>query len=288
MAEDLSPTAYAFFGSGEVDPANVAPLLNDELPQDYDDKHPGIGALFRPTEVPRQQAGLGHVVTWLEGEFGKRFIGATDDVVAALLDQREKHGQKVVLVVVWPDEPTAEEIDTAKRAVAAGIRVKNISAALNDLDLTPYEEQPDVQEAPAEAVPAATQIAQAILGDGDNSTADAFLLAARAFVGDVVQDYLVSRGIIVVDADKSPQAPRAEEADGDGPPFDGPYKDGKADGDVARHKFYVTEDETKPPVYRPAKGRPGGGEKRVTLTDSEVRDITDKGLIDERPPSQRK
>lgn len=286
---DNKSTAYAFIGSGEVDPANVAPLLNDELPQDFEDGTPGIAALYRPTEVPRQQTGLDNVVTWLEGEFGKRFVGGTDDVIGALLSEREK-GHKVVLVFVWPAEPSKEEIALAKQAVEAGIRVKNIGGvgALNDLDLTPYEEQPDVQEAPAEAVPVAAQIAQAILGDGDNSAADAFLLAARAFIGDVVQDYLFARGIIVGDVDKSPQAPRAEEADGDGPPFEPPYKDGKADSEVARHKFYMTEDETKPPVYRPAKGRPGGGEKRVTLTDAEVSDIKEKGLIDERPPSQRK
>lgn len=279
MAEN-KPTAYAFFGSGEAEKDNFIPLLDDELPQDFPDGTPGIRRLIRPAEIPRQHAGLRAVTDWLADQFGKRAVTPVDDVLNSLLAEREKDAD-VILVTVWPDEPTDDDLAIARRARDEGIRVKNLSAALDDLDIAAYEEPevPEVtEEAPAVAAlttsPETGRVALEIFGD--NRSADAVLIALRAFITDVVVDVLDSRKPDAADPAPAAEAPAKK----DEPPFDGPYK---TDADGATVKFYF---HRKTGRYRPAVGRlktvAGVKEEVAEMTKAEAADLIGKNLVDQK------
>jgi hypothetical protein len=287
---DPITTSYAFWGTGKAEIENIGPLLDSELPRPP--HH--IGGVFRPDRVPRHMTGLSATVGWLEEELRdpetqESGLSASTDLIADLLARREA-GDEVKLIVVWPEEPTTEEIEFVLNAHEQGIRVMSLGDALNDLDFTPYEPTP--QEEAAEEEAAATEdVAAAVVEKilGDNDSADALLLALRRYITDVATEvYLSLQGSA---ADAKPlehyavSAPPRAAANGetqDDPPFDG----GMPESELPRHKYWTDNNGE----YRVKKGRPRNVKKKddatkvdpeteVLLSDAEVADITARGLI---------
>ena len=292
MAEHR-PSSFAFSGSGDAESENFIPLLDSNLPEDPEPGVSGIGAVYRPTRVPRANSGLGKVVTWLEGELGKRNVQASDDLVASLLHRREE-GDDVTLVMVWPEEPDDDEQKLVLFARAHDIRVVDLNGAFDDLQWEP--EQPEVQEDPAEAETAPAAALAKITELVPDDVADALLVALRAFVTDVAVEVFEQRSgtgggpakpsvnisgwgnlsPIEVDASrtygKSSATQTPAVADESLPPFDGPYKDPA----LPTTAYFVNPDGR----YRIARARPRKGDERVLLTKAEVDALDAKNLID--------
>lgn len=117
------------WGSGEVDPRAASALLNDYLPNT-------LNAVLRPENVGR--GSLRSVINWIEGDdqLGEAGTVGSSDLVRDLLALRDTEGDEVVLVVLWPATPSKEDIAFADSAVAEGIRVLDLCAALDELAVT--------------------------------------------------------------------------------------------------------------------------------------------------------
>ena len=141
-------TAYA--GSGTITPENAKFHLDQFLPEDPEPGVSALGLVLVPEHVARRQAGLKHVIAWLDGELGKDAVLRASKLVEALLDRREyeENGETytddLVLVMLY-DPDSEEDVALAKQANDAGIRVVDLCAAGDDLllentDLSPAEE----------------------------------------------------------------------------------------------------------------------------------------------------
>src|SRR6185437_4955763 len=129
--------------------------------------------VYIPARVPRFQAGLKKVVAWLESEVGKDGTIPVPDLIEALLQRNRelsdegKDVDDLVLVMLFDGEKD-EDVELAKAAHEAGIRVVDLCAAgddllLDDADITFEEEAPAEPEtepvdvtAPAEPAAAPT------------------------------------------------------------------------------------------------------------------------------------
>lgn len=294
MAEEAVPS-YALFGSGEVDPDNAAALLDDLLPAE------DIGVFYRPVQVPRGTP-LKAVVDRLETPklLGPKGTLPADDLIEALVSRR-KGGDDVLLIALWPEEPTDEEKEMVTQARALGIRVVSIGDAIDDLLWEPEPEVPDVEE-PAEEAPAEKALAPAVIPVGTPSQVVNVLEAwVRAIVQDQIERMVLPASLVAAPAtgsapvaSKAAVAPKeavekvaahlAGKSSGkagpkeieDNPPFDGPYNNsgpqfkaapgGSADDEVRTAYYWAEAEDT----YRKAKTRPRRGEKRVMLTDAEI------------------
>ncbi len=129
MEETQTYTSVALWGTGETDPRAASALLNDYLPEK-------LGSVLRPESVGR--GSLRSVVNWFEGDdqLGENGTIGTPDPVSALLDVRAQEGDDVVLIVLWPEAPTQEEISFVEAAMASGITVLDLCAALDELIIT--------------------------------------------------------------------------------------------------------------------------------------------------------
>lgn len=145
----LFTTAYA--GSGKLDEKLVADHLNNLLPAE-------LGFVFIPDgEIPpRRLVGLHRVVAWLESEVGKEGTIPVSDLVAALVARRDggvafegadeyEGGDDVALVMVY-DPAVEADVELAKLAHAAGIRVIDLTHAADDIV---FEDEPEDRETPA-------------------------------------------------------------------------------------------------------------------------------------------
>jgi hypothetical protein len=122
-------TSVALWGSGETDIRAATALLNDYLPEK-------IGSVLRPETVGR--GSLRSVVNWLEGDdqLGENGTVGTPDVVSSLLELEDSEGDDIVLITLWPVSPSREDILLADSAVASGIPVLDLCAALDELIIT--------------------------------------------------------------------------------------------------------------------------------------------------------
>lgn len=291
--------SFAFAGSGSVDAGNAAALLNDLLPEDPEPGVPGVGAVYRPVRVPRTSTGLNTVVTWLEGELGKRGVIASDDLVASLLKSR-KEGDNVSLVMVWPDEPDDEEKNLVLAARAEGIRVLSLGDAVDDLLWEP-EPEPEPESAPATSGPTAAEVAAAetalpVLEQLGADLARALTEIIRAVVRDELEKRSpatataktasnadVEKIAAKLSVPRMPSKPAAKAETVEELPFDGPHKPAStvfksapgADGDD-RIKYWVNEDGK----YRKAGSqRRRRGETEAYLTPAEVDELVRNGLV---------
>jgi hypothetical protein len=128
----MTHTSYALWGRGDVTPQNAAALLADYMSDQ-------VGAIYRPVDVPR--GGLRNAVNFLETAemYGDGGTIESEDVVSDLIKANEEEGDDVVLVTLWPSDPTGEEVSFVRLAKAAGIEVVNLSGGLDQLDVDNLE-----------------------------------------------------------------------------------------------------------------------------------------------------
>lgn len=300
MAE-INAASYAFAGTGEVDEGNASALLDDFLPQ-------VLGAVYRPTRVPRSNKSLSAVINWLESPdvLDAKGTVPSDDLIADLLARRET-GDDVALVVIWPAEPSEDELTLAKAAFENGIPVKNLAAALDDLlqdevfpPPPPAESEPEAPAAESLAPTGDIQedIARAITGFDGVATqlAQNFTQSLELLVRRVVRDELAkataaaepaapakapaakSRGRGRAAAKAPARTAAADEIDNGGGPATPKFEDGGqsgSDGAEERVAYYVNQDGK----YRRAKTRPRNGETRVELSLTEIDKLVQDGMI---------
>jgi hypothetical protein len=130
MEEKETFKSYALWGTGEVDNRASVALLEDYLPKE------GLGAIIHPTSVGR--GSLRSVVNWLEGDdqLGENGTIGSDDLVRDLLEIRAEEGDDLVFIALWPTNPTKEDIALVESAMASGIPVLDLCAALDELVIT--------------------------------------------------------------------------------------------------------------------------------------------------------
>lgn len=126
-------TSYGLWGSGKVDPGNADALLRDFIAED-------LGTVFRPERVPRGHTGLKTAVDWFEDEelLGRGGTVPVNDMIVALNQAHANDGDEIVLIVLWPGEPAEEDSAFVREFLEEGIRVVDLSQALDDLtDVSP-------------------------------------------------------------------------------------------------------------------------------------------------------
>lgn len=280
-----------------------------------------IGAMYRPKTGTRGLPTLPAVIDWLENPEMLKEKGTlpSTDLVADLLDYAESDegkGGKLTLIMLWPAEPTDEEKTLVTAARAAGIKVVDLTAALDDLawDPTPA---PPAQAEEVSAVEDVTAKVSAAL-TGDFGTAIAGLL--EQWVRTLVQDEFDRRDARANHAEPAPEpeAPAAAKparartpakaataakpaarsrsratttkdavegvavpelplAGEDEPPFDGPYRDASPEELDAQPRYdYYMSEDGE---FRRAKGRPRNKETRVKLTQAEIDEARDAGTL---------
>lgn len=308
----ITHSSYAFAGTGPIDEGNAVALLNDYLPQ-------ALGAVLRPTRVPRSNKPLSAVVSWLEAELGQDAVLASDDLVAALAERLEM-GDSATLVMLWPEEPSDEEKDLVTTARAADIHVVSLGDAIDDLLWEPEAPaEPATEDGPpweteAPAAAAAEEPAPGIQGVTPvlaQQLAVVVLSTLEALIRDVARDEF--HKLVVANGtrqDAAPaEAPKAEKPAAKAPaakpgvrgsraaktpveiPDGGEKPAGR--GPVAAPKFSgsaAASDSDEPTTayyvnedgqYRKAKTRPRRGETRVGLTAAEVAEAVAAGTMTE-------
>ena len=152
-------TAYA--GSGTITPENAKFHLDQFLPEDPEPGVSALGLVLVPEHVARQQAGLKHVIAWLDGELGKdnvaRAVTSSRRCWPAGSTRRTARHTPTTSCSSCSTTRTAKRTSTlAQRAHDAGIRVVNLCAAADDLLLENTElfpaEEPGADQAVAAAV----------------------------------------------------------------------------------------------------------------------------------------
>jgi hypothetical protein len=126
-------TSYGIWGSGKVDPGNADALLRDFIAED-------LGAVYRPERVPR--GSLKTVVDWFEDPelLGPGKTEPSNDILASLTHSARVDEDDIVLIALWPGEPTVEDTEYVRAFIDAGVRVVDLCQALDDLtDITPAE-----------------------------------------------------------------------------------------------------------------------------------------------------
>jgi hypothetical protein len=290
----ITLTSVAIAGSGEAADETLAALLDDQLPQK-------LGAVYRPIRIPRRLAALSSAISFLESpdmlgdpdEPDKNFTVGTDDIIASLLARREE-GDIIELYVLWPEEPDEDELKLVKAAFDNGIRVRNLSAMLKDLDPDEvFPPEPEPEATPAEAAAdeavedtveavteAATQALEPVLGQ----LASAIIGNLELFIRRVVRDELGKNGGVTAADVKTPTAAQAVAAVVE-PPFDPPFVPERSDGPVGsaekapgKVKYFYDKSKDR---YRVAKFRPKTGEETVYLDEEEIGAVVRAGLVDD-------
>ena len=305
-------TAYA--GSGTITPENAKFHLDQFLPEDPEPGVSALGLVLVPERVARRQAGLKHVIAWLDGELGKDNVARAGDLVEALLARREyeENGETytddLVLVMLY-DPDSEEDVTLAQRAHDAGIRVVNLCAAADDLllentELFPAEEsvtdqavaaavdEPAEETPPWDENPAARAIRQAT--DAAVAAAEAAREAAPTVEvaspsQGVSVSFTLSQEAISALARAIVNEMNRDAADGlivtvgqvaaeETAASDAPLGQ-PAEGDPApagTRPYYYSSDSG---LYRPARGKARDKERKVFLAEAEVREITQHKLL---------
>lgn len=243
-------TSYALYGSGNIEPKNVETLLTEYLPEE-------VGSVFRPEYVDRDMKGMRNVLDFLESEdnLGEGGCIPSSDLLASLEEIHESEGDNIEFLVLWPENPSNEDFDFIERLQIRGIKVHDLSRAMDEIDLRLYErpkedkpkktrkkaEPENLQEELPIDIPnpdkTAADILAGLLGN------DAFV-ALTQFIDEKIQTALNN------------QTPHTLPIPTEPPPFDGPYEN--VEGKV---QVYQAKDGTT----RPAMGKPRRGEKVVWI-----------------------
>lgn len=268
--------AVGFAGAGEIDPKAIAALLDDWLPQDD-------LVVFLPEKVSRSAKGLKAVRTWME-EVEQDFMvtGAlVEDLVSADAD-------KTFMVLLWGDEGDENSEDLLQAALAAGIPVKDLTHALDDLRIE--EETPETEDSPEDTEDATAAIG-AIKRDPEPDEAQA--AAGKNYVGkeevealgeevygtvDVGGGLGAQLGVLLEEMVRAVVSEMLAEALPKPGPVGRPRKDGIPAGQATEDDEEVTViyDEDTEEYLVAGRGRPKKGQTRVKMTRGEARA---KGVI---------
>lgn len=128
----------AFVGKGDTTYSNAAELLDLWFPKDGE-----IQAIL-PERIPRTHKGLRTVHDLLEHEFDipVETRETPDDILESLILAKQQ-GEHVYLVVLGIEDDMSQSL--AEKALDAGLRVKDLCAALDDVE---FEEQPKPEATP--------------------------------------------------------------------------------------------------------------------------------------------
>lgn len=149
----------ALAGDADADERNIHKLLDDFLPTDSE------VTAWLPEKLGRSQKGLRKTLAWLEEqEIIPQRWEAGQDPVDHLVAAREADND-VYLVLLWGDEGDDRARELFEKAHAAGIPVKDLSGALDDLR---YEED---EAPPAQLQAEPEKPARRRRGPGSTSTA---------------------------------------------------------------------------------------------------------------------
>lgn len=249
------PTAkswtVAFVGDGDVSEENAKELLDKQLfPIDAQ-----VQALM-PESIPRRgYKGLKVVADLLEHEFDiPQQAVAPKDMTAALLGAKDE-GEEICLVILGTEDEDA--VKTAEAALDAGIAVKDLCAALDDVEF-----EPEVEE-PAEPEPVPTRRRGRPRKDATVtvSVAGPATINEQLQVGELTAAELLERAIRVIIKEELAMYPGVH-AYGDA--------DEPAEPEPKTVRAFVNADGK----YRraTARGRVREGETEVMLTETEARE----------------
>lgn len=113
--------AVGFAGPGELDQAAIAALLDDWLPEDD-------LTVYMPDKIGRSAKGMKAVRSWMETV--EQEYEASEAIVASL---QTSGADKQFLVLLWGEEGDADAETLLEAAIGAGIPVKDLTHALDDL-----------------------------------------------------------------------------------------------------------------------------------------------------------
>lgn len=143
MSNTAKSWTVAFVGDGDIAMANAKQLIDQQLlPVDAQ------AQAILPDNIPRRGfKGLKVVRDLLENEFdiATREL-APEDFVSALLDAKED-GEEICLVLLGTADEDA--VATAEAALEGGISVKDLCAALDDVEFEEAAPEPEPEPEPA-------------------------------------------------------------------------------------------------------------------------------------------
>jgi hypothetical protein len=317
----LLTTAYT--GSADIDPDNIDALLNQLLPDGP------LGMVFIPegTIVKRNQPGLVKVVDWLQNSENGVGVEGTipvKNLVAALLernspeamqkDERDEPDELVLAILYNP--ASGLDVNLAKQAHDAGIRVVDLSAAGDDLifdepevpvageeENPPWEGDKPPADAEASVSPAETPAQRVSKAQEAGTTAAAkrrtrapeptaepvvhtpepegppLQLIINVPIDQPMIDSL-ARAIVAAMGNQAQAvvtaAPAAPLASVTPIGTTGGNKADPAGQPEGTAVYYYNENEGK---YRPARGTKRRGEERVYLTPDDITQAKAKGMI---------
>lgn len=286
----IALTSVAIAGSGEASDETLAGLLDDQLPQK-------LGAVFRPNRMPRHLRALHSARAWLESPdvLGANGTVGTDDIIESLLSRRNGDGSEenpgsdtVELYVLWPEEPSEDEVKLVKGAFDNGIRVRNLSAMLQDLDPDEvFPPGPEDEEETAEIL--AGETAMEAIAEGEAHALprvndDGLLAGLTSFITKLVYDIAREEGWPVGGKVETVAKEVAAKVEGK-PPFDPPFVEPKTPDGTAlgtpekapgKVKYFYDKANDR---YRVAKFRPKAAEETVYLTEEEIEQVVRAGLV---------
>ncbi len=237
--------ALVIAGHGEVTEKNAHSLLDLNIPD-------GDISPFTVERVTRNMKGVKNALSWFESE--ELEVERVEDPIAKLLEYKKRKGWDAHLIVV-PDPDSDEDQSLIEAALNAGITVKDLTGAYDDILI---EEKPAANEVP---IVKSGDKAHVALVAPQFSATQAAVLAALA-------DFISAGAAAPVALTEVEEAIARQDKDEADAPFDGDTaRVGSATKKPGTTRFFTNEDGH----YRNAEGRrKKGDEVIVYLTDDEI------------------
>jgi hypothetical protein len=226
--------------------------------------------------VPRVLKGLKTTIAWLEEELGgSESTIPVPDLIAAMLERKEAEGDDLMLFLLF-DPDNEDDVVLASAADAAGIQIRNLSAAGDFLEFD--EPEPEVPVAPETETPPWEEVADAVAEAYDKADAAVPALPEQVYKPagldvNLTLDTLIkllARAIVAEMASLGAQSVAAAHpgtvevtpADPERPAEPG----GRTEQIPGSAAFYYNSDKG---TYRKARGMARDGETKVFLTENE-------------------
>jgi hypothetical protein len=240
--------AIVLAGHGTSTDKNIESLLELNIPE-------GDISPFTVQRVTRAQKGLKTALAWFEGEDLE--VERVTDPIAKLVEYKAKKGWDAHLVMV-PDPINEDDIDLITQAHEAGITVKDLTGAYDDILPVEKEEPANENDGPVE--PNVKFVASQFT-DAEVNVLKKFAAQLLSWVNDSPSTVTYREG-----GASSP----VQTLSGDDAPFDGGTQVGSATKQPGTTVMFMNEDGH----YRNAEGhRKTSKEIRVWLTDEEIESL---------------